>query len=238
MMLAFLPGVQLDLRRNGADGGDVQKAVPGFVEHLKRQYDRKLRAQALRLRKHWRKADVDNLLLLPGKASEATQRRIRKLLLAEDKAGRGVIPEPKSFEQEFVENLTIGRRLVDPATPPEEWRELHRKMPTYPRLIEAAYRGELARAKQRMPRGWDAAAGRADFPHRKASEIAEEEVAEAADISPPMVHALCQQARDDAQRWAAARPDRGLVEEPSMTADQLRRHLAELAELRELPDLP
>ena len=48
-----------------------------------------------------------------------------------------------------------------------------------------------------MPRSWDAAAGRDDFPHRKASEIAEEEVAEAAGISVWMVHALCQHARDE-----------------------------------------
>ena len=184
MMLAVLAGMQRDLRRNGV-GGDVQEVVPDFVKNMRRQYDRKQRAQALRLRRHWRKADVVKLWSLPT---------------------------------------------------PDEWRKLHRKMPTYPRLIEAAYRGELARAKQQMPRSRDAAAGRDDFPHRKASEIAEEEVAEAAGISVWMVHALCQHARDDSKRWAAARRGRGLVEE-TMTADQLRQHLAELAELREPQDL-
>lgn len=236
MMLAFLPAVQLDLRRHGVNG-DVREAVPGFVEHLKRQYDRKVRAQALCLRKHWRKADVPNLLLLPGKASEATQRLIRKLVLAKDKGGRGVIAEPKSFEHAFIEDFALGQRYVDPSTKPEERRALHKKMPKHADLIEAAFRGEFRRARRRMPDGWDK--GHAD-PHRKASEIAEEEVAEAAGISPAMVHQLCQHARNDykkALRWAAARPGRRVEREPAMTALELKRHLDYPAELAK-PKLP
>ena len=230
MILAALAGLQLDLRRNGVDG-DVQEAVPDFVKNMRRQHDRKRRAQALRLRRHWRKADVDNLLLLPGKASQATQRLIRKLLLARDGTGRGVVPEPKSFGHEFVENLALGRRFEDPTTTADKWRELHRKMPTYPRLIESAYRGE----KERLERGQRFDRG---TPSLKPSEYAEANVAEAAGISVHLVHKLCQQVRDDykkAQLWAAARPlDRGLVEEPKMTADELRLHLDELRELADL----
>lgn len=232
MMLGFFRA-ELDplVRRLGVDHPDIQRITVTFFENLKCQYDRKLRTQALRLRKHWRKADVPRLLQLPGWASPATQRSIARLILAKDKPGRGVVPSPKSFEDAFNDALTLGLLYVDPTTSPRKRRELHKTMPKHPDLVEAAFRGELAKARRKVPDR--------TLPHRKASEIAEEEVAEAAGISTAVVHQLGQHVRDASRRER----ERGnvVLDEPAMTAADLKRLLdypaeAAKAKLRKPPD--
>jgi hypothetical protein len=245
--------VELDplVRRLGVDHPDVQKAVEAFFEHWKRQYDRKIRAQALRERRRWRKADIPalvELFLLPGCASPASQRCIARLMLAEGKAvlGRGAIPPPQKFEDAFFDALKVGRRIADPATSPNERRALHKKLPKYPDLIEAAFRGEIARAKIEQAR-FRLRTDRT-LPYRIASELAEERVAEAAGLSPAVVHQLCQQVRDATKREKERgererkRGKRGftVTDEPMMTAAQLKAHLewcpTELAQLPKAPD--
>ena len=93
-------------------------------------------------------------------------------------------------------------------------------------MIAMAYRGELA-AEQKIRRK-----SNEDYPRRPASEIAREKVAEAAGITPSMVHTLCQRARDEHKKavvWAAAQPGRGVNLEPPMTANELKRHLGQLS---------
>ncbi len=62
----------------GADHPALQEAAKELVKTLKRQYDRKVRAKVLSRFRDWKKADVPNLLLLPGDARQATQRKIRQ----------------------------------------------------------------------------------------------------------------------------------------------------------------
>src|SRR5262249_50224424 len=149
---------------------------------------------------------------------EEIRRRIDQLEAAKDKLGRGVVPAPKSFMQALVEGLALMSLYVDPTTSPEKRCELHhRKMPKHPDLIEAAFRGEFKKATQKKPAG----------PHRKVSEIAEEAVAEAAGISVPVVHQLCQRVRDE---------HKGRGVEPEMTAADLKDHLDYPAKLAKKPD--
>jgi hypothetical protein len=206
-------------RHLGADHPEVGKAIHTLGEDLRRQYNRKLQAQALRLRRRCRKSDVPRLLRLPGEKSPRIYQLIEKLGLTTDLGGRGVIPEPKTFDQAFAEALAVLQRNAD--ANPNERRELQKKnMPKYPDMIEAAFRGEHAEARRKI--------GDRKSPHSKASEIAEDKVAEAAGISRPLVHQLCQEARDgykSALKWAAARPGRGVALEPAITAAQLRQHL-------------
>jgi hypothetical protein len=207
------------VRRLGADHPEVRKAFDASVEDLKRQYDRKIQAQALRLRRRCRKADVKRLLRLPGEKSSRIYQLIERLERATDLGGRGVIPEPKTFDQAFADAVAVFQRIAD--AKPNDRRELRKKnMPKYSAMIEAAYRGTLAETQQKI--------GDRKLPHTKASEIAEDLVAEAAGITRPVVHRLCQHERDRfkaAKRWAAARPGRGVELEPTMTAAQLRQHL-------------
>ena len=206
----------------GADDPAVQRAANELVDDLKRQYDENLRCEAWRRRSGWRKADVKSLVsmfLLPGKADPAAQREIAQLI-ASDKTGAPVL-RAKSFEKSLQDGLDRAPRLANPATSATE-RE---KSPWYPRLIESAYRGELATEKKIRRKSND------DYPRLPASEIAEATVAEAAGIKRSMVHALCQQARDEhkkAEVWAAAQPGRGVGLDPPMTAQELKRHLGQL----------
>ena len=231
-----------DLARHlgvGVGHPDVRKFADASLKSLTKQYDRKVRAQALRRREDWRKADVPRLLKLPG-ASEAANHRIAELTEDKHSSGRGVIPEPKELEQSFAEALNAGFRILDPATSPEERHRLRKEhMPKYPALIESAYLGE----HERLGRTTDK-----EYPSLPASEHAERNVAEVLGVSRAEVHQLCQQARDEykrAERWAAAQPDRGgglalrgVEPEPSMTAAELKQHFNDLAELAKLSKLP
>src|SRR5262249_39415321 len=102
--------------------------------------------------------------------------------------------------------------------------KIHRETSAwFPRLVEAAYRGELAKLKRVKTDTKD--------PHLPISEIAEDHVAEVAGITRSQVHQLCQQLRDDlaeAARAAAARPSRGVERDAPMTAADLKRHLSSL----------
>jgi hypothetical protein len=200
------------------DAETLRQFAGDFFADIKRQYDRKLMWQAFRLRSRWRKSDVPRLLRIFDENMPATRRSIERLAKTKEKAfGRGVIPEPVSFEQAFFDGWRHMQCVVDPTTTAEERRDLHQAMPKHAHLIKAAYRGELALARRRMPRGQ---------PHRKASEIAEEAVAEAAGISPAMVHELCQQVREEERKRS------GVTEpEPTMTARDLKKHLDRPAEL-------
>jgi hypothetical protein len=159
----------------------------------------------------------------------AAQKRIARLL-ENNSPGRGVVSEPRSLSRVVGEGLNILRQLADPATPPNIRISLYKKTPWWPRFIEAAYRGELRKAK--LQQGISRKARYGDTP----SEIAEEKVAEAATISSAEVHALCQQVRDEAKAWEK----RGgtSADDPEISAAELARHLAngpaELSKVREL----
>jgi hypothetical protein len=232
MIFAVVAGNCRDLAHHlgvGTDHPDVRKYADALLKSLEKQYDRKVRAQALRRREDWRKADVPRLLKLPG-ASEAANHRIAELTENKHSSGHGVVPEPKQFEQAFAEALNVGLRIVDPTKPSDERRELRRKnMPTYAAQIEAAYRGEFEKVRGRTTDK--------NYPHWSASQLAEHNVAEAAGISAAEVHQHCQHVRDEykrAERWAAARPGREVKPEPAVTAADLKRHLDRLAELAKL----
>jgi hypothetical protein len=225
LALAFFGGLAIVadyLRQAGISPNDplVAKATASLIDDLKDQYARKVRAQALRLRKHWRKADVPRLLQLAGDAREATQRKISQTLLAKDKTGRGVVPAPKTFDEALRDGCSLWSRIADPATSLAERRKLARQSPLYPRLIEAAYRGELEKAKRKVPDR--------SLPHHKPSEIAEDAVAQAAGLSIDVVHQIIYRARQEdkqALKWAASQPDRWVEPDPAITAAQLKRHL-------------
>jgi hypothetical protein len=137
--------------------------------------------------------------------------------MVEGKIGRGVV-SAKPFEQALLDGLNSNFRMVDPARYGEE----RKRSPLFPRLVEAAYRGEVATEKMARRRSTER-----DHPWLLASEIAEDRVADAAGISRSMVHQLCQQVHDDfkrAKRRAAAKPGCGVELDPPMTAEQLRRH--------------
>jgi hypothetical protein len=206
-----------------ADDPEVRRGAKELVDDLKRQYDQNLRKEARRRRNDWRKADLKSLaamFLLPRVADPEDQREIGLLMLAPDKTGAPVL-RAKSFEESLQDGLNWGPRVANSATSKAE----RRNSPWYPRLIEKAYRGELAAEKEIRRRSKE------DYPRRPASEIARERVAEAAGITPSMVHTLCQQVRDElkkAEVWAAAQPGRGVGLEPPMTAKELKRHLGRL----------
>ena len=208
----------------GADDPAVRESAKKLAEDLKKQFDRKICTRALRRRHAWRKADVANLLLLPGKASEATQRQIRRVAIAKDKNGRGVVPTPETFEEALGDGFSAMSQMADPATSFEERCKLHAQAsPWHGRLIEAAYRGELA--KQRLRH-----AGSSE-PHLPLSEIAEDKVGKAAGISRSQVHQLCQLMRDErsaAERRAATRSGHAVELDSPMTAAELKRHLSQL----------
>ncbi len=215
MLMAAFADQTLFLREQGADAETLSEFDAAFWANIKRQYDHKLMWQAFRLRKRWRKSDVPRLRLLFADVSMPAMRSaIDRLAQSKGRLGRPIVPEPVSFEQAFGKGWAQMQRTVDPTTTAEERRELHKAMPKHAHLIEAAYRGELALARRRMPRGQ---------PHRKTSEIAEEAVAEAAGISPEMVHELSQQVREERKRSG--------VKEPAMTARDLKEHLDSPAKL-------
>jgi transcriptional regulator with XRE-family HTH domain len=182
----------------------LAKAFTAVLEGWKTQYERGVRLRALRKRRHWRKADISRLLDIGVKS--AAQRRMSKIWKGKDKPGRGVVSDPKSFLEATNDVLTIGKRLADPATPALERRELYKKTPWWPDIIEAAYRGELEKAK-----------GNTTWRHLRASEVAKDEVAEAAGITPAHVHQLCHQVR--AKRGDAP------ADEPATSAAELKQHL-------------
>ena len=225
---ALIVKLEPAVRLLGADHPEVRKALDASVEDLRRQYDRKIQAQALRLRRRCRRADVKRLLRRPGEKSPRIYQLIERLERATDLGGRGVIPEPKTFDEAFAEAFAVWPRIF--AAQPNERRKLRKDyMPKYSAKIESAYRGTLAETQQKI--------GDRKLPHIKASEIAENLVAEAAGISRPLVHQLCQHERDRfkaAERWAEARPGRGVEPEPATNAAQLRRHLESGAELAKL----
>jgi hypothetical protein len=221
LVFAHMIALEPLARRLGADHPEVTKALNVSIEDVRRQYNRKLQAEALRRRWRCQKSDIPRLLALPGEKSPWIYRLAERLARVPGLGGRGVIPEPRTFDQAFSENFAVWPRLA--AAEPHQRRVLHKRhMPKYPGLIYAAYQGELAIEKRRR-------ITERRLPGRpKASEIAEDRVAEAAGISRPLVHQLCQQERDEfkaAQRWAAAGPGRGVEPEPAITAAQLRLHL-------------
>ena len=233
--------------RSGVDPQDVHEFFKKqAVKDLERQYERKLRAQALRRRRHWRQGDLPALveLLLEGHAKPATQRLLRKLSKTKGLPGPRAIPPPKSFDQAMQDALKVEWRLIDPATSASERRKLHMEnMPKIPDLVEAAYRGELATIKRRLR--FDRAS-----PHHKASDLAKQRVADATGLSSAKVHGLCQQVRDERKRLrkeCKLRDERGLrhhgfADEPAMTAADLKAFLngqgatADAAELDKPPD--
>ena len=249
---AFLLGACIDARHHGVPEHELRKIVSDCFRDLKDQHDRKIRAQALRERRRWRKADVPRLLQLPG-ASPAANHRIAGLLKDKHSSGRGVVSAPKQFDQAVVEALTFWQHMVDPVTSRQERREMRKGMPKFPSLIEAAYRGELVRELAKAPRNKNDKTA----PHLTASDFARGNVAEAAGISKATVHQLCHQVRrelqqarkkleDDRQARLMRDPQciTGLcevLEEPAMTAAELKQYLesdlADLAKLAKRRDL-
>ena len=229
LALALIWGVMMmaeyaDQAGIGADDPRVQRAAKELVHDLKRQYDQKLRGEAWRRRSEWRKADLKSLVpmfLLSGIADPEVQREIALLFRESNKTGAPVL-RAKSFEDSLQDGLDWAMRLANPAMSKAE----RRNSPWYPRMIWKAYRGELAAEKKIRGKSNE------DYSRLPASEIAQDKVAEAAGIKPSLVHALCQQARDEhkkAEVWAAAQPRRSVDLEPPTTANELKRHLRQLS---------
>ena len=213
-------------RRLGHDHPEVRKAADALAKNLERQYNRKLQAQALRLRRRSRKSDVKRLWRLPGEKSPRIFQLIERLELATRLGGRGVIPEPRTFYKALADALAVYPRIG--AAKPNERRKLRKvSMPKYADLLEAAFRESLQK------RLWETCDKRA--PHTKASEIAEERVADAAGITRSVVHQLCQKSRDEFKAaLAAVRPGRGVAREPAITAVELKDFSIEWSELTKL----
>jgi hypothetical protein len=230
MLLAYLANAGMAARL-GVDPQRAGDVIKDQIKNFEAQYERKLRAQALRRRRQWRKADLPALaeLLLDGHAKPATQRELRRLSSAK-KPGPRAIPPPKNFEKALQDGLDVLRQLGDPATPPNKRRQLRiENMPKFPDLVEAAYRGELAAEKRRLRLGLDRTS-----PHHKASDLAKERVAKAAGISSAKVHQLCQQVRDERKRLQKKRKlldergprlNHGFVDESAMSAADLKAYL-------------
>jgi hypothetical protein len=73
------------------DQSVFREAEGKLLDNLKRQYDRKIRARALRLRHDWRKADIGplvTLFLIPAVARKPTQHHIGLLIKARGKGGK------------------------------------------------------------------------------------------------------------------------------------------------------
>ncbi len=159
------------------------------------------------------------MFLLSGVADPEVQREIALLFMESDKTGAPVL-RAKSFEDSLQDGLDWSLQLGSMS-------EVERRSsPWYPRSIWKAYRGELAAEKKIRSKSNE------DYTRLPASEIAEDKVAEAAGIKPSLVHALCQQARDEhkkAKVWAAAQPGRWVDLEPPTTANELKRHLRQLS---------
>ena len=229
LALAFILGMGTAadlLKQAGVGAGDpeVERAAKEVGDDLRRQYDQKIRDEAWLRRSNWRKADFPSLVrifLLPGIwiVDPEVLREIA-LLYESNKTGAPAL-RAKTFDESLQDGLDWGPQLANAATS----TDARRSSPWYPRLIEAAYRGELAAEKRSRRKSNEEFA-------LPASEIAEEKVAEAAGITPSMVHELCKKVRDEDKKkevWAAAQPGRGVVPEPPMTANELRRHLANVA---------
>jgi hypothetical protein len=115
----------------------------------------------------------------------------------------------KPFDEALRDGLNAWYRMVDPATS----AAARRFSPWYPRLVRAAYEGELRAERKARRKSSD------DYPRINASEIAEDRVAEAAGISRSAVHQLCQRARDEGRG--------GVDDLDPPTAEALRRHLSD-----------
>jgi hypothetical protein len=231
MLLGLFAIAGEQLRSMGVDPQRASDFIKDVIKDLEAQYERKLRAQALRRRRQWRQADLPALseLLLDGHAKPATQRALRRLSSAKE-PGPLAIPPLKNFEKAFQDGLDVLGRLGDPATSPNERRQLRiENMPKFPDLVEAAYRGELAAEKRRLRLRLDRTS-----PHNKASDLAKQRVAEAAGISSAKVHQLCQEVRDKCRRRQeepkllnerGLQLNHGFVAEPAMSAAELKAYL-------------
>lgn len=209
--------------RNGAGvnetAGSIMRALAIALENwcdvLERQHREELKRRALALKPRWRKADIGRLLRLDIGGERAD--RLHMATLFEGRGPHGgpaVVPKPKTLAEEIVAWVRFGQKLFAPATPPHFRRAMYQETRWWPHLVEAAYRGELHRAR--------ASLGRLRLKDRHgatASEIAEKRVAEAAIISAAKVHALCQRVRIEREL--------GAPQYPEMTAAELKRHLEE-----------
>jgi hypothetical protein len=191
----------------------VKAGLP-IMEDLVRQYERGVRLRALRTerrRASLRTADLQRLLTLPG-WPPLVRRRLERLL--SDKwrlRGRPVLqPPPRISGKAVIDALSFCKALWSPTTSAKERRELYRKTFLYPCFIESTYRGELSKAQRKLGRraGVD--------PH----QIAEEEVAAAAEISPRQVREICNKQREKFRRLQP-----NVVHDPEMDAAELKRHL-------------
>ncbi len=186
----------------------ISKHCAELDAQFESDHRRRALLDALRLRRKWRTADIPRLeqLDLPPVA-------LRKLeeLRRNPRKGRGVIREFVPAAEILRRGLCDDFRRVDLDTPPHERLACYKKTRWFPEFVEAAYRGELKLAKQRVA----ASGSRAGRPH----ELAESAVAEAAGISPALVRRYCHQER-------MAR--RGLLIENAAaptSAAELKRHL-------------
>lgn len=174
------------------------------IPEWERQWIRRQRKQALDRRKDWKAADAPRLLQL--NLPPCAEARLQKL----PRLGRGVVAPVTSLGQNILNGLTTLKALSTPETPPKTRRDLYRNSRWFPEFVEQAYRGELERALRHKR------LSRQSEPHRRASDIAEEEVAAAARISPAQVRKLCHQVRKDYG---------GTPSSPPTSAAELKAHL-------------
>ncbi|MBN9546985.1 MAG: hypothetical protein J0I19_16085 [Alphaproteobacteria bacterium] len=175
-------------------------AMPNWEE----QWIRQQRERALDRQKDWKLADrqrLQKLGLLPS---------AERLLQKQHGRGRGVVAPVTSLGQYIVSGLNDLKTLFAPETPPSLRKETYKKFRWFPEFVEQAYRGELNRIlslRKPSTRG---------EPRRRASELAEERVAEAAGISSAQVRKLCHQAR---KGYGGSPPP------PPTSAAELKAHL-------------
>lgn len=152
---------------------------------------------AYRRRSSWKKADVPHLQSL---GVNATAQRRMSLLTGR---GRPVVHPHQPLWSTLTRRFAEIQPLCDPAASPQQRKRALRRWPWWRHYVEALYRGELARAKNR---------GIA-----RPSIYAEEIVGDAMNISAATVHKICGEIRRLRGEWE------GAANFPPMTLDELNR---------------
>jgi hypothetical protein len=149
----------------------ARHSIEAWAADLELQYHRRQLLAAYRRRHVWKKSDIPHLLSLG--VNSAAQRRMERL----GGRGRPVVKAPRPLDAEVIDKLTAFQSLTDPNARPHERRQAFKQWPWWSHYVEALYRGEHARAKERGAKG--------------ASIEAEIAVGRALGISAATVHSIC-----------------------------------------------
>jgi hypothetical protein len=145
------------------------------IEQADQQRERAERLKAYRARRSWRAADrrpLSTYLLSPSAQRRATRAAGR---------GRAVVKPYRPLAQIFEDAVPDLSLIDDPATPDHLWSQAVKRLPVWPELLEALYRGERDAAR---------AGGR-----RSPAETAEAQLAERFALTRERIHQICSEVR-------------------------------------------